>query len=107
MKLIELNPQWLGNGGEGVTETATGKAVPRREGVGVDLDCPCGCDRRLYVPFKNPLDGGPSIHHSSTGGWLRTGEDFETLTLTPSIQRADPNGCRWHGFITNGEIVNA
>jgi hypothetical protein len=40
--------------------------------------------------------------------WTRTGEDFETLTLTPSIH-SDPakGGCGWHGFITNGEVLGA
>jgi hypothetical protein len=36
-------------------------------------------------------------------GWQRTGETFETLSLTQSIRRLD--GCKWHGLITNGEIV--
>ena len=31
MRLTELNPVFLGNGGEGVTYVATGLPVPRRE----------------------------------------------------------------------------
>ncbi len=34
--------------------------------------------------------------------WQRTGETFETLTLSPSVD-ASRAGC-WHGFITNGEV---
>jgi hypothetical protein len=34
--------------------------------------------------------------------WNRTGDTFETMTLTPSI---DGSGVgHWHGFITNGEV---
>lgn len=107
MKLTELNPQWLGSGGDGVSDR-DGNPVPVREGVMLTLDCPCGgCGRPLAVPINNPLDGGPPVHGRADGAWQRIGDTFETLTLTPSIQRMDPNGCRWHGFITNGEIVNA
>jgi hypothetical protein len=102
MRLADLNPEWFSSGGAGITETATGRPVPLRERVGVELDCPCGCAHRLYVPFANPPDGlGPT---SPGHGWQRTGETFGDLTLTPSIQRERPNRC-WHGFITNGEII--
>lgn len=81
--------------------------APRREGVGVEFDCPCGNHddgHRCFVPFANPLDGGHSLYHDR--GWQRTGETFETLTLTPSIfRRRDLGGCGWHGFITNGVVT--
>lgn len=98
MKLADLNPRWVGAGGEGVTETATGQPVPRREGVAISFDCPCGCAQRVGIHINPPLDGGPPIsdHH-----WQRTGDTFENLTLRPSIQRV--GGCAWHGFITNGQ----
>lgn len=105
MKLVDLNPTWIGAGGEGVTRN--GQPVPERHGIGVGCDCPCGADGCwLAVYFSNPLDGLPPDpfyvpHHV----WDRTGDTFETLTLRPSIQRADPDGCRWHGFLTNGEFV--
>lgn len=72
----------------------------KREGLGVLMDCPCGCEHLLYVAFSNPIDGGPA---DETRGWQRTGDTLETLTLTPSVQRIAP--CTWHGFITNGEAV--
>jgi len=125
MRLVDLHPRFLGAGGEGVRQPSeraclvchgvgcddchsTGKEyepAPAREGVGVLLDCPCGNadeDHQLFVPFANPLDGGPPVQTGKNNGWQRTGETFETLTLTPSIQRV--GGCGWHGFITNGEI---
>jgi len=133
MRLSELNPQWMGAGGEGISQPGTepcpkcqggdgmtecrtchgtGKAYvpsPERQGIGVLLDCPCGNTdegHQLYVPFANPLDGGPPMQTGKNKGWQRTGETFETLTLTPSILRIVPS-CGWHGFITNGEVVGA
>lgn len=106
MKLLDLDPHWVGAGGEGVTrhDPATGAQVPvpRREGIGVSFECPCGCAIRCYVPFANPLDGGPQ---EGTAGWQRTGDTFETLTLTPSIHRIAGCAKSWHGFITNGEVT--
>ena len=57
--------------------------------------------------IQNPVDGGPRFpydHHY----WERTGDTFETLKLTPSIQRV--GGCGWHGFIGKdipGEVTKA
>lgn len=106
MKLVELNPMFVATGGPGVTSSATGEPVPKTEGVGVLFDCPCGNhaeDHRCYVPFSNPIGPGP---YTGPKGWERTGETFETLTLSPSIlRRADWGGCGWHGFIRNGEVI--
>lgn len=105
MKLTELNPNWVAAGGAGITNSLTGEPVPRRDGIGVNLNCPCGCKDTLFVPFKNPMCGGEGIYRNGEHDtWQRTGDTFETLTLTPSIQRT--LGCKWHGYITNGEIVN-
>ncbi len=105
MKLTDLDPSWMGAGGEGISDK-DGNPVPERHGVGVVLDCPCGCGIPLYVPFLNPLDGGPAHDPQRRNNWQRTGETFETLTLTPSILRnKEKGGCGWHGFITNGEII--
>lgn len=102
--LIDLNPGWVGAGGEGVTNAKTGEPVPRREGVGVSFDCPCGCDRPAFIPFENPLDGGEP--HGTGDHWKRTGDTFETLTLRPSILRVKvvEANCEWHGFLTDGEF---
>lgn len=104
MKLTDLHPRWVGAGGDGITDN-TGKPVPERTGIGVSFDCPCGkCGYLCFVPFQNPIDGGPPTI-TSYPLWTRTGDDFDTLTLTPSILRAtERGGCGWHGFITNGEV---
>jgi hypothetical protein len=106
MKLIDLHPEWMNAGGHGVYN-ADGTPSARRTGVGVIFDCPCGAggeDHQLYVPFSNPLDGGPSLER----GWQRSGDTFETLTLTPSILRVRVRGegCGWHGWVTNGEVTS-
>lgn len=103
MKLTDLNPRWVGAGGEGISDK-DGNPVPARHGVGVSFDCPCGCGTRTYLDFQNPLDGGPA-HDTRGPHWKRQGETFETLTLKPSIRRTPPRGCGWHGFVTNGEVT--
>lgn len=127
MKLTDLHPQWMGSGGEGIRQPgldpcvacngagcdachSTGKEYvpsPERHGVGVLCDCPCGntyAGHQLYVPFANPLDGGPPLQTGRNNGWQRTGETFKTLSLTPSILRIVPS-CGWHGYITNGDVI--
>lgn len=105
VRLAELNPHWVAGGGDGVTRN--GQPVPRREGVGVMFDCPCGkCGMPCYIPFRNPLDGGPA-YDNDRNAWERTGDTFETLTLKPSVLRnTAKGGCGWHGFVTDGAIVS-
>jgi len=103
MRLTELNPSFYDAGGEGITDSNTGEPVPRREGIGMVFDCPCGCDVRAYVEFENPIsEGKPRIGGGAK--WKRTGMSFRDITLTPSIYRPLPHGCGWHGYITAGEV---
>lgn len=105
-KLRDLDAQFVGAGGDGVFR-ADGTPAPKRSGIGLSFKCPCGKHDeydRVFVTFSNPLDGGPA--HDDNGRvptWDRTGDTIDTITLKPSIQRMDPGGCRWHGFVTNGE----
>jgi len=101
VKLTDLNPGWVGAGGPGITNAKTGEPVPERKGVGLCFDCPCGCGMRGFVSFENPLDGGPSIKEAHS--WRREGEDFESLTLHPSVHRNKKfGGCGWHGWLRDG-----
>lgn len=104
MRLTDLNPHWVGAGGPGISN-ADGSPAPARSGIGIGLDCPCGCGAPCYLPLRNPLDGGAPLE-SNRDLWTRTGEDFATLTLTPSVFRNPAKGgCGWHGFITNGAVT--
>lgn len=109
MRLTDLNPRWVNAGGEGVFN-ADGSPAKFRRGVGLMLSCPCRkCDPEydwVYVGLANPLDGGPCLEPSRPK-WTREGEAFETLTLTPSILRlSSSSGCKWHGWIKNGEVIS-
>lgn len=87
MKLTELGAQFYGD--------------TKSKGRGVLMECPCGkCgeERMLAIEFENPIEG-PKAEGSAR--WTRTGDTIETLTLRPSIKRLE--GCKWHGFITDGE----
>lgn len=103
MRITTLNPTFLGAGGPGIYNADMTPSTPRH-GVGILMDCPCGNadeSHQLYVPFKNPLDGGPSVNDR---GWDRAGDTFDTLTLNPSVLRLE--GCKWHGWIKNGEATS-
>ena len=107
MKLSELDPRWL-------TE------LPDRHGMGISFECP-HCqnepieDRiQIAVWFSNPIDGKPPASVTCREVikdnrilavqplWNRFGDNFESLTLSPSID-ARLSG-HWHGNIINGEI---
>lgn len=74
MRLVDCDPRWIiGNGSV----------------CGVGFSCPEGhTDCRHSIPFTPSLDGqeSPSWYSSGTQ-WQRTGDTFETLTLSPSIRR--------------------
>lgn len=105
MKLVDLNPRWVGAGGSDITQN--GQPVPERHGVAITFDCPCGRRddndhaARLCIEFTQPLDGGPALRNDGHT-WNRTGDTFETLTLAPSIQVV--GGCGWHGHLQNGVL---
>jgi hypothetical protein len=52
---------------------------------------------------KNPqYKGRVVVMTKEEVAWRFEGNDFATLTVTPSIDAS--NSGNWHGFITNGEI---
>lgn len=114
MRLVDLNPEWMQSGGEGVSWADTGEPVPRHI-CGVAFDCPCGCGKRRLITFKNPPGMGEGLGQiaglrRSESGWERTGDTFETLTLRPSIwakrDELRPENCDWHGFLTDGVFTS-
>lgn len=120
MRLTDLDPRWVGHGGEGVSDSS-GNPVPFRHGVGLSFLCPCPTcsarwtgDRdtdfhlRVFVYLSPAMDGGPPVGAPS---WDRAGDTFETLVLRPSILSTPPFGCGWHGYVGGadgtqpGEVV--
>lgn len=103
MKLADLNPRWAIDG----TIVVGGQSTINwdRVGMAVSFDCPCCRDTekatRLVVYFANPVDGGPPCDDGYKL-WQRSGDAFENLTLSPSIDASEHK--HWHGFIINGEI---
>ncbi len=114
MKLTKLNPRWFDVPGVGTNKD------------GMTFVCPCAkCQgdqfnaRRLGIQFANPVGGEPlplmtqkqkNVHLFGLRTfdiamnylWQRTGETFEDITLSPSIDAS--NSGHWHGHIINGEI---
>lgn len=96
-RLIDCDPRWGVDGGA--------RHVDRY----ITFDCPEGHDGcRHVIPLTPALDGAPQTSPQRNGAqWARTGDTFETLTLTPSIRRIpnDAEDCAFHGFITAGQIT--
>ena len=81
-----------------------GNPVPYRDNVAILFDCPCGCDSTVHLTISNPL-GGAEPFKDEHDKWERTGETFETLSLTPSFHRV--GNCGYHGWVTKGEVQEA
>ena len=81
--LASLGARFVGAGGPDAFHS-NGEPEPLRTGVGIAMSCPCGglssCIGDLYIPFINPIDGGPFLDLS---GHQRTGQTLEDLSLFP------------------------
>lgn len=107
MKLLDLKPHWVAEAG-----------MPDDAKQGVSFLCPHCQGIRLAVFFDVPICGRAPVdikmmhraqseghledHHIGRILWQRTGETFDTLTLTPSVDASHFG--HWHGHITNGAI---
>jgi len=100
MRFTELEPRWGVDAD--IVIGGVNQHFEGRLGMGVTFLCPHCKATRLAVFFANPIDGLPPTD-DATHLWQRTGEDFETLTLSPSID-ASAHG-HFHGFITNGAVL--
>lgn len=93
-QLVDLNPKWFGIHGKDTV------------GAGIIFDCPCQLERcewggKIAISFANPIKGEPEAV-SNEKLWQRSGETFETLTLSPSIHCVG----HWHGWLQNGVLVS-
>lgn len=99
-RLVDLDPKWTGVYGH-----------RDRNGLGLHFRCPCLANDCAWggtvaVDLANPLDGGPPIPFRGVERqptlWMRQGETFEVLTLSPSLHLVG----HWHGWIRNGEVIS-
>lgn len=96
VRLVQLDPHWMANAG--------------RHGMGLSFRCPVhvgtSCTfERIFVAFANPLDGEQPFEDRGSK-WQREGDDFATLTLSPSIHAFNRDRTtHFHGFITRGEVT--
>lgn len=111
MKLSALNPRWV--------QPSQWATLSPPFYIGMSFDCPhcqptrcptCGHSdeiKRLAVTFWPPVDPegllGRVFNLPDNGGHRRSGDTFDTLTLSPSVG-FDGIG-HWHGNITNGEVT--
>ena len=68
------------------------------------FDCPL-CSPKDKHRFTIPtFDAGPVLGVKGAKRWGLSGAPpaWETVSLTPSINLHER--CRWHGFVTNGEV---
>lgn len=117
-RLVDCNPRWV-----------SGRYAGQDDDVacGIHFDCPEGHDGCSHaIPFTPRLDGSPATSwYTSLAIWQRTGDTFETLSLSPSILRQPQYAsaaaavaagriaehvtesmlCAFHGFITGGQIT--
>jgi hypothetical protein len=117
MKLATLEPQFLRY------EARDGKEswcdVARIEDAhGIEFLCP-GCFEKNGGAVGTPVivcwsrsRGTPDDARPGPGRWKMTGTAFDDLTLDadpPNSARSVQltSGCRWHGFVTNGEVTTA
>lgn len=98
MKLTELNPRWLSNDLFIFKNPLGGKYWLTCKRVVMDRREQCA----LISKFADIHEGNVVLSRPEVA-WNFVSNDFETLTVTPSID-ASASG-NWHGFITNGEIV--
>lgn len=82
---------------------------------GVRLECPLGHGHWIVVWFNNPRGIGPApANVTPVRRWAASGSSIQDLSLSPSINLDNSctpkcpqglcpeHGCRWHGWVTNG-----
>jgi hypothetical protein len=85
--LKDLHPKFIGT-------------LRPESGEGIQFDCPsCGPSHQLVAYFENPLDGLAVA--SWTPKWKRIGEEFDVLSIEPSLEYP----C-WHGWIEEGRAID-
>jgi hypothetical protein len=94
IRLVDLHPEWIMDG-------------ERR--AGARWLCPCCATFTVGVLFVNPIGGGPPLspdhrrEHDHAGfRWTRSGDTFETLSISPVILATKAH--HWVGHVSSGEV---
>lgn len=106
MRLTELDPRWmvLRDGGDAVGLTFRCPHCPPGER---------GATTYLGVMFAQTVDRDQlnvdekewptyMATHPDAKFWTRTGDTFDTLTLSPSVDVSQHG--HWHGFVSQGDV---
>jgi hypothetical protein len=119
--LTDLEPRFIRYGGAVACDYRPGTAIIEpgakftlvkvdslSEAQGIKFQCPtCKIDypgegfHKIILPFR-----GRGVAAEINGGhtWEVSGSSYGDLTLKPSVNAAG-GACRWHGFVTNGEVT--
>jgi hypothetical protein len=105
MRLVDLKPEFMRT-----TDDRYMCACSYEAAQGVMFLCPrCfavnGGERGTHTVLLWFAGVGVPEHWRPLPRWERQGSGFEDLTLSPSIDISQP--CGWHGFIRNGDVVDA
>jgi hypothetical protein len=92
MRLSQLRPQFY-------------RSVEDARRGYLTFDCPkCPADKKHRFTIST-FEAVPLMGISGAKRWALAGSppDWDTVSLSPSIALQEQ--CRWHGFITNGEVA--
>ena len=108
MKLINLEPSFL----RLITEKEYRHGVARDQADGIIFLCPkCFKENGGAAGTHRVVCWQPHVSTNVTPGpgrWRFEGEGFEDLSLVAgSSSILLTAGCRWHGFVKNGEVTGA
>lgn len=111
--LVDLEPQWVA-----IVPNGIAKPTSLNNAQGIRFLCPqCKLNlergkqdsiHSIIVWFAN-RNVPNNYAHGGTYRWtIVKGNTYSNLTLSPSVWLKDPQGCQYHGFITDGfvSIIN-
>lgn len=63
-------------------------------------------DHYILVWFANPRGAEPVAAEAEPAPrWTASGEDLDSLTLSPSVDCTKGGGCAFHGWVSHGEAA--
>ena len=103
MRLIDLSPRWFDVPGRGGAIDGVSFLCPHCQKVRLAVQfTPMGVDATLAAAAPAGFPGHEPVLIPLVGlVWTRTGETFDVLTLSPSVD-ASASG-HWHGFVQQGQ----